>query len=161
VQFCLWPDPLNLPDDMGGRSNRGPPAGQSPGKHYQQAKDTLLMRQIIPTAPGVVRLGQIFWLASAVPAQWAEASQTLGFRTRGQMDATTVGDVSTLAPEMQGPLPCGPRKCEACVGGCQIWDAIPRVTQPFIGNERAHYDIPQSDADMILYRQLLPPVSSQ
>lgn len=144
VQFCLWPDPLDLPDDMGGRSNRGPPGGK-------QSK-ALLVRQVIPTSPGVVRLGDIFWFAGEAPAQWAEASLKLGFKTRGQMDATTVGDMATLAPQLQAPLPCGPRKCEACVGGCQVWDAIPRAAQPFIGNERAHYDIPNSDADMILYR---------
>jgi hypothetical protein len=152
VQFCLWPDPLDLPDDMGGRSNRGPPAECCPSKHYKQAKDTLLMRQVIPTSSGVVSLGDVFWFASEAPAQWVEASQKLGFKARGQMDATTVSDMATLDPQIQKPLPCGPRKCEACAGGCQVWDAIPKAVQPFIGNERTHYDIPHSDADMILYR---------
>jgi hypothetical protein len=132
----------------------GPPAECCPGKHYKQAKDTLLMRQIIPTSFGAVRLGNIFWFAGDVPVQWVQASQKLGFRTRGEMGATTVGDMATLGPEMQAPLPCGPRKCEACVGGCQVWDSIPSATQPFIGNERAHYEIPRSDADMILSASL-------
>ena len=149
AQWCLWPDPLDLPADLGGRSNRGPPRECCPGKHYQQAKDTLLIRQVVPLAAGgfpgraevgaggaSVRLGKIFWFASQPPAQWAESSRKLGFQTLGQMDATTAGDMALLRPEMPAPLPCGARKCEACAGGCQIWDAIPTATQPLIGNER-------------------------
>ena len=32
---------------------------------------------------------------------------------------------------------------EACAGGCQVWDAITSATQPFIGNERSHYILPE------------------
>ena len=104
AQFCLWPDPLDLPSDLGGRRNCGPPG-------HAQAKDTLLMRQVQVRSPGVLQLGEIFWFAAQVPAQWAEASRALGFRTIDSMDPTTRADMATLSPEM-GALPCGSRKCK-------------------------------------------------
>jgi hypothetical protein len=141
AQFCLWPDALDLPSDEGGKRNCGPPG-------WEQAKDTLLVRRVdlLPagTAAGAaaaagvaatVRLGEVFWFADAVPSQWKEASAALGFKTKAEMDPQTVGDMATLTPQLQAPLPCGPRKCEACLGGCQVWDAIPKHIQPFIGNE--------------------------
>ena len=146
AQFCLWPDPLDLPSDEGGKRNCGPPG-------WPQAKGTLLMRQVVVSSDGAaVRLGEIFWFGDAVPTQWREASQALGIKTKAQMDPATISDMATLTPQLRAPLPCGPRKCEACLGGCQVWDAIPKSSQPFIGNERTHYDVPGKDADMILYR---------
>ncbi len=145
AQFCLWPDPLDLPSDEGGKRNCGPPG-------WPQAEGTLLMRQVIPSGGAAVLLGDVFWFGDAIPRQWREASKALGFKTKAQMDPVTVSDMATLSPQLKAPLPCGPRKCEACLGGCQVWDAIPKSSQPFIGNERAHYDIPGKDADMILYR---------
>ena len=35
----------------------------------------LLMRQVQVRGPGVLQLGEIFWFAAQVPAQWAEASR--------------------------------------------------------------------------------------
>ena len=61
--------------------------------------------------PGVLQLGEFCWFAAQVPAQWAEASRALGFRTIDSMDPTTRADMATLSPEME-TLPCGPRKCK-------------------------------------------------
>ena len=81
------------------------------GRHRKHNEDTLLMRQVQVRSPGVLQLGEIFWFAAQVPAQWAEASRALGFRTIDAMDPTTRADMATLSPEM-GALPCGPRKCK-------------------------------------------------
>jgi len=53
AQFCLWPDPLDLPKDEGGRRNCGPPG-------HKQPKDTLLMREV----KGIGELGKIFWFSN-------------------------------------------------------------------------------------------------
>ena len=125
AQFCLWPDPINLPSDLGGRRNCGPPG-------HAQAKDTLLMRQVLVRGPGVLQLGEIFWFAAQVPAQWAEASRALGFRTIDAMDPTTRADMATLSPEM-GDLPCGPRKCKhqtTAPRGPDLWPLRLATVQP-------------------------------
>jgi predicted neuraminidase len=143
AQFCLWPDPLNLPESEGGKRNCGPPA-------YKQDKDTLLMREVLP---GLHSLGPIFWASRSVPKDWAPASKALGFKTIDQMDKQTQADVALLSPEM-ADVPCptaedGSLKCEACPGGCQIWDEIPF----HVSNERTTYLIPNaSKTDVILYR---------
>ena len=54
-----------------------------------------------------------------------------GFLTLDRMDAQTQADIHQLFTQtfsLTETLPCGPAgtegtlKCEACVGGCQIWD---------------------------------------
>lgn len=101
------------------------------------------------------------------------------------MDAVTQKDVATLNAQETG-VPCnfksGTMKCEACVGGCQLWDdaVIPvpppppaplnvrnekgnnghlgKKIQQMIGNERSHYVVPGTNTsaagypDVILYR---------
>eukprot|EP00911_Craspedida_sp_UC1_P003025 UC1_evm7s2203 len=140
AQWCLWPDPLSP-------RNCGPPS-------HKQANGTLLMREVLPGggAGGIpIRLGPIFWTQAWVPNEWRAASEKLGFKTLDQMDAQTQSDVATLSATESG-LPCdkdlslggggGTLKCEACEGGCQRWNDIPKSTQPYIGNERSHYRVP-------------------
>ena len=101
-----------------------------------------------------------------VPSDWKKASDELGFLTVDQMDNQTQTDMQSLQPEAAS-VPCasveedGVVKCEACTGGCQIWDDIPKDTQPVISNERTHYVTPQMSPldsaddnpdDVILYR---------
>ena len=43
-------------------------------------------------------------------------------------------------------------KCEACVGGCQVYDAVPKANYVNIGNERTRYDTLGGAGDTILYR---------
>jgi hypothetical protein len=146
AQFCLWPDPLDVP----GR-NCGP-AG------HKQAKETLLMREI---KPGIGNLGPIFWAdkSNEVPTGWEKASAQHKFLTLREVDAQTQADVAQLyTPTPMDKLPCGPAstdgtlKCEACLGGCQLYDSIPAEMQANIGNERTHYIVPRTETDVILYR---------
>ena len=138
AQFCLWPDPVTP-------RNCGPPA-------HEQANGTLLMRQVL----GVGRLGDIFWAQGYVPEEWAAASKALGFKTLTDMDPTTQQDVRRLTAVEEfdpcGPTTDGTLKCEACMGGCQLWDSF---TTPF-SNERTHYRMPSGGSsgidDVILYR---------
>lgn len=155
AQFCLWPDPL----EVNGRNhtrNCGPPAN---GHHYKQFSNTLLMREV---KAGIGNLGPIFWAdqSNEVPSDWEAASKALGFLTLDKMDAQTQSDIAQLNAAAQtgmGELPCSPPasgslKCEACLGGCQLFDAIPYESQPNVSLERAHYTVPNSTADVILYR---------
>eukprot|EP00041_Stephanoeca_diplocostata_P019697 m.428250 g.428250 ORF g.428250 m.428250 type:complete len:491 (+) comp21375_c0_seq4:217-1689(+) len=172
AQFCLWPDPLNP-------RNCGPP-GQ------KQATSTLLMRQV----KGFQQLGELFWASEDPPAAWATATAQYGIKRLADMDSTTQQDIATLAPDLP-TLPCGPvgggtLKCEACIGGCQLYSDIATAaartaplgsadefstempfdqTHSVIGNERAHYTIPISAntngsgvPDVILYRSGTLPV---
>jgi hypothetical protein len=144
AQFCLWPDPLS--DGTEGR-NCGPPG-------HSQDGSSLLMRRVLP---GIGNLGPIFWAAEQVPADWAAASKALGIGALPAQDAQTVADVRPLSPReaftpCADPATSGTLKCEACTGGCALWDAIPKATQPLIGNERSHYLKPGSGDGVILYR---------
>ena len=148
AQFCLWPDPLA---DAAETRNCGPPGRRQDG--------ALLMRQVLP---GVGKLGPLFWAATEVPAAWAAASAELRIEALPAQAAQTVADVGRMSPHAAfepcaDPSSSGTLKCEACAGGCAVWDAIPAATQPVIGNERAHYMKPVTGAasaqsDVILYR---------
>ena len=145
AQFCLWPDPVS---DASEERNCGPPG-------HSQDGSALLMRRVLP---GLGKLGPIFWAAEKVPAAWAAASTMLGIEALPAQDAQTVADVRQLSPR-EALTPCGDPatsgtlKCEACAGGCALWDAIPADTQPLIGNERAHFLKPGCEGDgVILYR---------
>ena len=154
-------------DAQGGRRNCGPPG-------HAQAQGTLLLRQVLGTAAmrrccallcrasvrqvlpsGLHALGEIFWAAEHAPAEWAVASAALGFRALGEMDPQTRADVAALGPQA-GAKPCangtasGVFKCEACAGGCQLWDDVPHELYDAIGNERAHFERPGGDT--LLYR---------
>jgi hypothetical protein len=154
AQWCLWPDPVSP-------RNCGPP-------QFPQSTDTLLLRRVF----GLHSFGPIFWASHTAPSQWAEAAKTFGIKTLSDMDAETQGDVALLRSDLP-TLPCsdpstsGSLKCEACLGGCELWNDI-HVTAPpsatpihapkpgsAVGNERTHYVMPNVSSaarDVILYR---------
>eukprot|EP00040_Diaphanoeca_grandis_P018939 m.99701 g.99701 ORF g.99701 m.99701 type:complete len:474 (+) comp27180_c1_seq2:174-1595(+) len=164
AQFCLWPDPVSP-------RTCGPPG-------HTDFIDILLMRQVI----GIDELGPMFWASANNPKQWADATQQYGIKSLADMDDQTKHDVSLLSEDLAA-LPCaqpseGTLKCEACLGGCQIWNDIhvPPPPPPVsmytpqlikhsstaIGNERAHYVVPSNNSsatlpDVILYRSGLVP----
>ena len=142
AQFCLWPEPI-------APKNCGPPHGKR--------QNGLLMREV----EGVGRLGPIFWAADAAPPEWEKASARFGVRVLKDMPAETRADVAALGRLPSDRPPCdaagGTLKCEACRGGCQLYDAInlPPVDKPApsaIGNERTHYEVPSGGGDVLLYR---------
>ena len=141
-QFCLWPDPLNP-------RNCGPPSKVE--VHYNSS---LLLREIRRNG----EIGPLFWAAPAAPRQFASATAAFKIPALPQMDAQTQGDLASMeAAFSAGETPCtelkdSTLKCEACAGGCQIWDSIPFAAG--MSNERTHYVLPKSkgEADMILYR---------
>lgn len=145
AQYCLWPDPVSP-------RNCGPP-GQ------KQSEGILVMREIQNLVIEDVRLGPMFWASGAAPEGWEAAGAIYGIKTLAEMDKHTQHDMKQLRPDL--PLaPCdlaqGTLKCEACIGGCQLYDrAIPHGAvqgeeSTKIGNERAHYSVPKGD--VILYR---------
>jgi hypothetical protein len=138
-QFCLWPDGLDP-------RNAGPPGQKQP-------VGTLMLRRILP---GVGRLGPAFWVSPAgIPAGFGLASAAAGVLLLNETDAETQADVATLLPSMPS-LPCadplsgGTLKCEACLGGCQIYASL--STSLGLANERAHWNLPQGAGDAIVYR---------
>ena len=141
-QFCLWPDPLNP-------RNCGPPSKVE--VHYNSS---LLLREVRRGG----QLGPMFWAAPAAPVQFASATAAFHIPALPQMDSQTQADLAAVdASFAAGETPCaelkdGTLKCEACRGGCQIWDRIPFSAG--MSNERTHYVIPnsKSNEDMILYR---------
>jgi hypothetical protein len=141
-QFCLWPDPLNP-------RNCGPPSAVE--VHYNSS---LLLREV--RADG--QLGPMFWAAPAAPNMFTSATAAFKIPALPQMDPQTQADLASLeASFAAGETPCaelkdGTLKCEACQGGCQIWDTIPFEVE--MSNERTHYTLPKTKGaeDMILYR---------
>ena len=141
-QFCLWPDPLNP-------RNCGPPSDVE--VHYNSS---LLLREVRRDG----KLGPMFWAAPAAPTQFESATAAFRIPSLRQMDSQTQADLAAVGTSFAaGETPCaelkdGTLKCEACRGGCQIWDSIPFDVG--MSNERTHYVIPQSTGlqDMILYR---------
>jgi len=138
-QFCLWPDPLD-------KRNCGPPTPVA-----VQYNHTLLMREVLPGGNG--SLGALFWASEEPPALFAAATKAHGIRTLGEMDSQTFADVATLSSELPR-LPCnasdGTLKCEACLGGCQIYSSIDFSLR--LANERTHWKVPGRDMDVIAYR---------
>ena len=122
-QFCLFPD---------------------------QYAGVLLLRRVYDDAPG--HLGPIFWAADAVPAGFAEASARENVTTAAAQDAATRADVAALLAGAVAPCAADgtTSKCEFCRGGCQNW-SIP-LNVPSLENERSHWRVPRSDADVLLYR---------
>jgi hypothetical protein len=121
-QFCLYPD---------------------------QYASVLLLRRVYDDAPG--RLGPLFWAADAVPAGFAEASARENVTTAAAQDAATRADVAALLAGAVAPCAIeGTSKCEFCRGGCQNW-SVP-LNIPSLENERSHWRVPGSDADVLLYR---------
>ena len=124
TQFCLYPD---------------------------QYQDVLLLRRVFDDAIG--HFGPIFWAADAVPPGFVEASARENVTTLAQQDAQTRADIATLTPTATA-APCAEdgstSKCEFCRGGCQSWRVALNVSS--LENERSHWRVPGSDADVLLYR---------
>ncbi len=119
----------------------------TPNSQYQ---DVLLLRRVYDDAVG--HFGPMFWAAPAIPPGFAEASARHNVTALPQQDAQTRGDISTLTPAATDP-PCATvstSKCEFCRGGCQDWAVPLNVTS--LENERSHWRVPGSDADVLLYR---------
>ena len=139
-QFCLWPDGIDP-------RNAGPP-GQT------QPLGTLLMRRVFP---GLGVLGPAFWASPrGPPRDLIPAGMAAGILALNETDGQTRADVALLAPDLP-TLPCGGSptesgtyKCEACLGGCQLYSGL----SPALGlaNERAHWDLPGGNGDAIVYR---------
>lgn len=60
-----------------------------------------------------------------------------------------VGDA--FQPPCDNGAGSGTLKCEACKGGCQVYSS-PGTKGHGIANERAHYQVPRSSADVLLFR---------
>lgn len=122
-QFCLYPD---------------------------QYANILLLRRVYD-APGA-GLGPPFWAADAVPAGFAEASARENVTTAAAQDAVTRADVAALLAGAVAPCAAdgSTSKCEFCRGGCQNW-SVP-LSVPSLENERSHWRVPGTDADVLLYR---------
>ena len=123
-QFCLYPD---------------------------QYQDILLLRRVYSDTIG--HFGPIFWATSVIPQGFAQASARNNVTALPQQDAQTQADIATLTPSATLP-PCATdgstSKCEFCVGGCQKWPVALNVSS--LENERSHWRVPGSDADVLLYR---------
>ena len=136
-QFCLWPDPVNP-------RNCGPPSDVA-----VQYSSTLLMRQVFPT------LGEVFWQSAEFPTLFESVTKELKIKNILQMDDETQRDIMGLSATSQ-QVPCqssnitGTLKCEACAGGCQIWNHIDFGLK--MSNERTHWLVPGGAADVIAYR---------
>ena len=141
-QFCLWPDGLDP-------RNAGPPGQRQP-------VGTLMLRRIFDGASG--RFGPLFWASarSVVPDGFGPASAAAGVLVLNETDAETQADVVSLM--QTATPPCGDAaeegtlKCEACVGACQSYGALPAALQ--LANERAHWEIPAAagGGDALVYR---------
>jgi hypothetical protein len=124
IQFCLYPD---------------------------QYQPRLLLRRVFDDAIG--HFGPVFWAANSIPAGFAQASARENVTTAAQQDAQTRADVATLTPSTDiAPCPTdgSTSKCEFCRGGCQNWTVALNVSS--LENERSHWRVPGSDADVLLYR---------
>lgn len=131
AQFCLWPDGLD------------PRNCATPDRPGTQPKGLLMMRRILDVT--TMETGPVFWVSRSPPTVYAAAAAANGVRGIDEMDHQTQEDVATLSPTQQS-LPCdsehGTLKCEACVGGCQLYDTI--KVGLGIANERTHYPIPEA-----------------
>ena len=121
-------------------------------QYPDQYQDILLLRRVYDDAIG--HFGPLFWAAPAIPAGYAEASARHNVTALPQQDAQTQADVAALAPAATAPPPCASdgstSKCEFCQGGCQDWAVALNVSS--LENERSHWRVPGSDADVLLYR---------
>jgi len=141
-QFCLWPDPLDP-------RNCGPPSKVE--VHYNHS---LLVREVRHGGS----LGPMFWGAPDVPKAFQAATAAFHIPALPDMDAQTQEDFRQLAARFDaGETPCDPEKdgtlkCEACAGGCQIYDSIPFSLN--MANERTHWLLPGKGGkeDIIAYR---------
>jgi hypothetical protein len=119
--------------------------------HYNSS---LLLREVRRDG----KLGPMFWAAPATPKQFESATTAFNIPALPQMDLQTQADLASVSESFAaGATPCaelkdGTLKCEACRGGCQVWDTIPFDIG--MSNERTHYVLPESKGmqDMILYR---------
>ena len=134
-----------------GRNARRARASNARAHPNSQYQDVLLLRRVYDDAVG--RFGPIFWAAPSVPPGFAEASARNNVTALPQQDAQTQSDVAALTPTATSP-PCATdgstSKCEFCRGGCQDW-AVP-LNVSSLENERSHWRVPGSDADVLLYR---------
>lgn len=123
-QFCLYPD---------------------------QYQNILLLRRVFDDAIG--HFGPLFWASATIPPGFAEASARENVTGLAAQDATTRADIATLTPTSV-TAPCesdgATSKCEFCRGGCQDWAVALNVSS--LENERSHWRVPGSDADVLLYR---------
>ena len=60
------------------------------------------MREILP---GIGNLGQLFWLSSNPPSQYAAAAAAHNVTVLNRMDAETQQDLAVLSSKMK-PMPC-------------------------------------------------------
>lgn len=142
AQFCLWPDGL----DPRNCATPDRPGSQPPG--------LLMMRRVNADS-----LGDAFWVYTP-PAAYKQAAAANGVKLLADMDDETQKDVAELVGGGASDgfqTPCdngkdsGTLKCEACKGGCQVYSS-PGTVGHGIANERAHYRVPKSKADVILFR---------
>ena len=143
AQFCLWPDGLE------------PRNCATPDRPGSQPKNLLQMREI--KAPGV--FGDTFWVYDDYPSGFESVSKMNGIKTLSQMDRQTQQDVGStlLSRGVRSGFepPCengeGTLKCEACKGGCQVYNSTGTIGHG-IANERTHYSTPGSESGVILFR---------
>ena len=115
-----------------------------------QYQALLLLRQVYSDAVG--HFGPLFWASRTVPPGFAVASAANNVSVVTSMDAATQADIATLTPHAMD-LPCATAdtsKCEACRNGCQNWSIPLNISG--LENERTHWRVPGSDADVLLTR---------
>lgn len=85
---------------------------------------------------------------------FADATAKLGIKSLQEMDPQTQTDMQELNEVNSGKkLPCEPAnvtgtlKCEACEGGCQVYDSIDYSLK--IANERTHWVVPGGKQDVV------------
>eukprot|EP00911_Craspedida_sp_UC1_P002568 UC1_evm3s1904 len=137
-------------------------------RHQLKADDS---DRIIPHQAAAQTLGDIFWVSAHPPSVYAKPAAANGVRQLADMDDQTRADIAMLTQNGVGTgfvPPCageskvspdsgnnssgsGTLKCEACAGGCQHY-AETSSRGLGLANERTHYRIPNSTADVILFR---------
>ena len=123
-QFCLYPD---------------------------QYQTILLLRRVFDDQIGL--FGPLFWASSTIPDGFAIASARENVTSLAEQDIQTQNDIALLTQTTTTP-PCptdgSTSKCEFCSGGCQNWTVALNVSS--LENERSHYKVPGSSAEVLLYR---------
>lgn len=123
-QFCLYPD---------------------------QYQTILLLRRVFDDQIGL--FGPLFWASSTIPDGFAIASARENVTSLAEQDIQTQNDIALLTQTTTTP-PCptdgSTSKCEFCSGGCQNWTVALNVSS--LENERSHYNVPGSSAEVLLYR---------
>ena len=82
--------------------------------------EVLLLRRVLSAEEG--SFGPVFWAAQEVPPGFEEASELNGVLTLRKVDNQTRFDIDLL--QNLSFAPCSGNKCEYCLGGCQVHDAL-------------------------------------